>query len=100
MEEVAINYFPPSIMACQSQQQWAKAFALLSGIFFIICMLWSYLITDSALQQLHIDLLRISYPGFSGMNSASFLIGLVESVVYGLVLGSAIAASLNIFAKK
>lgn len=80
--------------------QWAKASALLSGIFFVICLLWSSLITDPTLQKLHMDLLRISLPGFSGMNFASLLIGLVESIVYGLIVGAAVASSLNIFARK
>ncbi|HLD32815.1 MAG TPA: hypothetical protein VJB10_04470, partial [Candidatus Peribacteraceae bacterium] len=65
-----------------------------------ICILWSYLIVDPTLQKLHMDLLRISLPGFSGMDAMSIIIGLIESIVYGLIVGAAIASSLNIFAQK
>lgn len=97
---VAINSFPSIIMSHYSLQQWSKAFALLFGIFFIICLLWNYVITDPALQRLHMDILRLSLPGFSDMSPVSILIGLIESVLYGLILGAATASSLNIFAKK
>ena len=80
--------------------QWTKAFALLSGIFFMFCLLWTYAINDPTLQKLHMDILRVFLPGFSDMSITSLLIGLAESVVYGIVAGAAIASSLNIFAKK
>ncbi|PIR53033.1 hypothetical protein COU76_03195 [Candidatus Peregrinibacteria bacterium CG10_big_fil_rev_8_21_14_0_10_49_10] len=87
-------------MSHYSLRQWSKAFALLFGIFFIICLLWSYLIADPMLQKLHMDILRFSLPGFSGMDATSVVIGLVESIAFGLILGLAIASSLNIFAKR
>ena len=107
-EATVINSFPSPIMvqpespqvSHYSLPQWSKAFALLAGIFFVICILWSALITDPALQRLHMDLLRISLPGFSGMDAMSIIIDLIESIVSGLIVGAAIASSLNIFAQK
>ena len=87
-------------MTHYSLQQWAKGLALLSAIFFVICIFWGGLLPDPALKEFHMNAMRITYPGFTGMNASSFIVGLLESVAYGLILGSAVASSLNIFAKR
>lgn len=83
-----------------SLQQWAKAVALLSVIFFVICMFWGSLLPDAGLKEFHMNAMRITYPGFTGMNVTSFVVGILESIAYGLILGTATASSLNIFTKR
>ena len=83
-----------------SATQWSKGLALFSGVFFIICFLWSFVLTDSALQELHMNLLRMTFPGFSEMNTASFVIGFIESIILGLIVGWGFASSINKFAKQ
>jgi hypothetical protein len=103
MEPVVTNsiyFFLITIMNHFFLQQWSKACALLCGVFFIICLFWVGLIADPALQKLHMDILRISLPGFTDMSPGSVIIGLIESVIFGLIYGSAVAASLNIFSRK
>lgn len=87
-------------MTHYSLQQWAKASTLLSVIFFVICISWGVLLPEPALKEFHMNAMRITYPGFTGVNVSSFIIGLLESIAYGLILGLAIASSLNIFAKR
>jgi hypothetical protein len=87
-------------MTHYSLQQWTKALTLLSVIFFVICISWGALLPELGLKEFHMNAMRITYPGFTGVNISSFIIGFLESIAYGLILGSAIASSLNIFAKR
>ncbi len=54
--------------------------------FFALCMLWGLLLTEPALKELHQNILKIAYPGFS-FSAVGMLIGLIESVAYGFFFG-------------
>ena len=87
-------------MSTYSTRQWAWALALISGVGFVICFFWGAVIADPALKELHIALLQLSFPGFTGLTAGGFINGLIQSVIWGLVAGWAVAASLNAFGKK
>ncbi|OIO54784.1 hypothetical protein AUJ46_02240 [Candidatus Peregrinibacteria bacterium CG1_02_54_53] len=82
--------------------EWARAFGLVSGFFFILCVVWSYLLRDPVLQDLHMQLLRLFTLdiGGPGMGVISFIAGLVITAVSGGVFGLLVAMSLNYFAQK
>lgn len=76
---------------------WARAFALVAAGFFIVCVLWGYLLTDPALQKLHMDLLRLLTLdiGGSDMGAIPFIAGLVISGVGAAIVGATLAMCLN-----
>ncbi|PIQ76148.1 hypothetical protein COU78_01155 [Candidatus Peregrinibacteria bacterium CG10_big_fil_rev_8_21_14_0_10_49_24] len=84
-------------MSTFSVVQWAKGLALFSGVFFIICFFWSFALRDPVLYELHMNVLRMTFPGFSGINATSFVVGIIESIFLGLVVGWVISSSLNMF---
>ena len=63
---------------------------ILSVAFFALCMLWGFVLSDPTLKELHLNILRIAYPGF-GMSLVGFLIGAVEAFIYGWVFGALLA---------
>ncbi len=63
---------------------------VLSVAFFALCMSWGLLISDPILKELHLNILRIAYPGF-GFSAVGLLIGAVEAFVYGWLLGALFA---------
>jgi len=54
--------------------------------FFALCMLWGVLLTEPVLKELHQNILKIAYPGFS-FSVVGMVLGLIESVVYGFFFG-------------
>ena len=54
--------------------------------FFVICAAWGILLGAPELKELHLNLLRLTFPGF-GFSFSGYLIGLVEAFVYGWVGG-------------
>ena len=56
---------------------------LFLAAFFVICFVWYYL--RPVEQGLHMKLLKMSYSGFDGMNTKSFLLGLVQSYIWGYI---------------
>ena len=80
--------------------QWTKGFAVFFGISFIGCFLWDSIITDPVLKELHMNMLKISFFGFSGRDLTSFVSGIVQSTIWGAVAGWLIATCLNMFKKK
>lgn len=76
----------------------ALAIGVLGALFFVICILWYYVL-PAELQQLHVDLLRVSLPGFTWLTVGTFILGLVESFVYGFVAGYLFAVLYNTFLK-
>lgn len=82
-------------MSTYSTQQWARAMALLFGACFILCLVWNYLLTDPALKALHMDLLRMSLFGFAGIDVASIVLGMIQSLFWGYVTGWVLAWCLN-----
>ncbi len=67
-----------------------NAFGILSVIFFLFCMAWGFLLTDPVLKELHVNILRIAYPGFT-MSLIGAVIGLVETFIYGWIFGALFA---------
>lgn len=59
---------------------------IISTVFFLLCMGWGAVLTDPVLIELHLNILRITYPGFA-MSFVGALIGVVEAYIYGWVLG-------------
>jgi hypothetical protein len=63
---------------------------ILSVVFFVLCMFWGILLTDPVLKELHVNILRIVFPGFT-MSFIGTVIGTVESFIYGWVFGVLLA---------
>jgi len=60
------------------------------GLFFIIifitCFAWYFIRGgNTELLQLHNNLLAITFFGWSGMNLASFILGLIQSFIWGYI---------------
>lgn len=58
--------------------------ALVFAIVFIICFIWDILIPRYAM----IPAGTVWLPGYTGINFVGFIIGLVETFLYGLGLGA------------
>jgi len=52
-------------------------------ILFIICFAWYYL---KGQTELHLQLLRLTFFGYSGMNVVSFVLAAIQAYVAGYVL--------------
>jgi hypothetical protein len=63
---------------------WTWALALWGAVVFVLCILWGLVAPDTGL---HDSLLELALPGFQWLTPAGFVIGLVESLVYGAVGG-------------
>lgn len=68
-------------------QRWGHAAAV--GLFFIglyvVCLLWSNLLTDPEAVRFHATSLKVLFPGFKGMDAMSMLWGGILSFVYGFI---------------
>ncbi|NCS99430.1 hypothetical protein GW765_00415 [Candidatus Parcubacteria bacterium] len=53
------------------------------ALLFIICFFWFYV--NQAEQGLHMALFRMSYIGFQDMNFLGFILGLIQSYIWGYV---------------
>ena len=60
---------------------------VISVAFFFLCMVWGVLLTSPELKELHLNILRIAYPGFA-MSVWGAILGAVEAFVYGWVFGA------------
>ncbi len=59
---------------------------LFFAILFIVCFAWFYIRNGSAnIKELHDSLFALSFFGWSGMNFASFILGLIQSFVWGYI---------------
>ncbi|MCF7844582.1 MAG: hypothetical protein K9M03_02020 [Kiritimatiellales bacterium] len=87
-------------MSTYSVRQWALALAIIAVTIFGICFFWGSFLSDPALKDLHMNLMRVCFPGFSGMTLGGFINGSIQSIVWGLVIGWMLASSLNMFSKK
>ncbi len=63
---------------------------IISVAFFLLCMAWGTVLTDGVLIELHRNILRIAYPGFS-MSFIGAITGVVWAYIYGWVLGALFA---------
>ena len=56
------------------------------AILFVICFAWYYIRGGSTeLLKLHENLLALSYFGWSGVNFTSFILGLIQTFIWGYV---------------
>jgi uncharacterized protein YacL len=60
---------------------------VISLVFYVVCTVWGALIGSQELKELHVKLLEIAYPGF-GFNFLGYIVGLIESFIYGWLLGA------------
>ncbi|MCP6726657.1 MAG: hypothetical protein KJI69_01275 [Patescibacteria group bacterium] len=63
---------------------------ILSTVFFLFCMAWGLILTAPELKELHLNILRIVYPGFS-MSIIGATAGIVASFIYGWLFGALFA---------
>lgn len=63
---------------------------IISIAFFFLCMSWGFVLTNSVLSELHVNILRIAYPGFS-MSFIGAAIGTVWAFIYGWLFGALFA---------
>ncbi|HBV57814.1 MAG TPA: hypothetical protein DEB73_00895 [Candidatus Magasanikbacteria bacterium] len=65
-------------------------FAVLFALLYVLCFFWYYTISDAGLKELYMNMHRMSFMWFSGMNFASFISGLVQVYILGWVVALAI----------
>ena len=53
------------------------------GLLFIVCFAWYWLRPVN--QELHMDLFELLFYGFSGMNFPGFILGIIQSYVWGYI---------------
>ncbi len=53
------------------------------ALLFIFCFAWFWL--RPIHQQLHTEFLELAYFGFNGMNFPSFILGIIQSYVWGYI---------------
>ncbi|MBU0767171.1 hypothetical protein KKF55_05365 [Patescibacteria group bacterium] len=87
-------------MSTYSTRQWAFALAIVASSIFVACFFWGSFLSDPVLKDLHMNLMRVSFLGFSDMTIGGFINGFLQSVVWGLGIGWILASSLNMFSKK
>ncbi|NQT50322.1 hypothetical protein HQ571_06540 [Candidatus Kuenenbacteria bacterium] len=63
--------------------QQANQLGLFFIALFIVCFLWFYL--RSVEKELHEQLFRLTFLGFSGMNLFGFISGAIQSYVWGYI---------------
>ncbi len=63
-----------------------NVFGILSIILFFVCMAWGVLLSEPSLQELHLNLIKVAYPGFA-MSLGGAIIGIIEAFVYGWIFG-------------
>lgn len=61
----------------------ANRVGLLLVALFVFCFLWYYL--RPVEQELHLKLLRMSYFGFNDMGGLSFILGAVQTYIWGYI---------------
>jgi len=55
-------------------------------ILFVVCFTWFYLRGGSSeLKNLHNNLFALTFFGWSGMNFLSFILGLIQSFIWGYI---------------
>jgi|GEM_PF-3274139 len=64
----------------------AMAFGGLFAIMFAICFFWGYAI-PSDLLELHTNLMKLSFLGYTGLNFLSFLYAFIQSYIWGIITG-------------
>lgn len=52
-------------------------------VLYVLCFLW-YFVNPSS-RELHVDLLRLSFLGFAGMDVMSFILGAIQSYIWAYI---------------
>lgn len=60
---------------------------VISIAFFFLCMAWGIELSNPALKELHLNILKIAYPGFT-MSFAGAIIGTAWAFIYGWLFGA------------
>ena len=66
----------------------AVPLGLMFALGYFIIYFWGYTESDPSLKALHLGLLRLAFLGFTDLNGVSFLLGLIQSFVWGLVVAA------------
>ncbi len=53
------------------------------ALLFIVCFIWYWV--NPVHQELHMQLLELSFFGYEGMTIGSFILGLVQSYIWGYI---------------
>ncbi|MBT5338495.1 hypothetical protein HN858_02750 [Candidatus Falkowbacteria bacterium] len=53
-------------------------------VMFVLCFLWYYI--RPVEQSMHLSMLRMSFFGFEGMNTLSFILGAIQAYVWGYIV--------------
>ncbi len=61
----------------------ANSIGLLLVIFFAVCFFWYYI--RPVEQDLHLRLFKMAYLGFNGMNFWGFILGAIQSYLWGYI---------------
>lgn len=64
-----------------------NAVGIVGVVFFLLCVFWGVLLIDPNLKELHVNIMQISFPGFS-FSLLGVIIGLIESYIYGFIFGA------------
>jgi hypothetical protein len=64
-------------------------FGVLFSLLYLLCFFWYYAV-GADYQKLYVDLHRMSFMWFSGMNFVSFISGLVQVYILGWIVALAI----------
>lgn len=75
-------------MCCTTKKSNGLSWALsiLFVVAYLICYVWYWLRPDPAVQELHTNLLKLAFFGFTGMNAVSFVAGLVQVFIWGWIV--------------
>jgi len=67
----------------QHECQSAHRIGIFLALLFTICFVWYYINPNA--QEMHVEMFKVAYLGFSGMNVASFLLAVVQTYLWGYV---------------
>lgn len=58
-------------------------------IIFFVLFAWQALLSDPEVNKLHMEALKLIFPGFAGMDGLSIFLAGVQSFIYGFLLSLA-----------
>ena len=64
----------------------AAFIGVLALFLYAACLLWRFTMSDPAVMQFHLLALKSAFPGFSGFDTGSVILGGVMSFVYGFII--------------
>lgn len=63
----------------------AATVGMFAIVLYILCLLWSFVLTEPAVAMFHQLALKTAFPGFRGFDVASLIWGGLLSFVYGFI---------------